>query len=107
MEIEQVQEQATQEQGAQTGPLAAQFQQVAERLAMLTLDVAQAREGLRERGRQRAALDAEITQRRLRLEHDERELLQLQGAATALQQAMQTQQGQTQQPTQETSHDAA
>jgi len=68
-----------------TTPAARQFQETVGRLGQLTISLVQGREELAEKERQAAALEAEITQRRLRIEADEREMLRAQGAVGALQ----------------------
>lgn len=92
--METTQEQAPVEQGAhpagegavaQSSALQRQFQEAVGRLGQLTISLMQQREELAEKERQGAVLEAEITQRRLRVEADEKELLRAQGAAGALQ----------------------
>ena len=88
--METVQEQGPVEQPAAEGPAKPratqqQFQAAVERLGQLTISLVQGREELAEKERQAAALDAEITQRRLRIDAEERELLRAQGAVGALQ----------------------
>ena len=73
------------EPGAKSSAAARQFQETVGRLGQLTISLMQGREELAEKERQAAALEAEITQRRLRIEADEREMLRAQGAVGALQ----------------------
>ena len=76
-----------------TTPAARQFQAAVGRLGQLTISLMQARDELADKQRQHEALGAEITQRALRIEADEREQLRLQGAAGALQTLVQGEQG--------------
>jgi hypothetical protein len=76
-----------------TTPAARQFQAAVGRLGQLTISLMQARDELADKQRQYETLGAEITQRRLRIEADEREQLRLQGAAGALQTLVQGEQG--------------
>lgn len=88
--METTQEQGPVEQPVAEGPakpsaMQQQFQATVDRLGQLTISFVQGREELAEKERQAAALEAEITQRRLRIEAEERELLRTQGAVGALQ----------------------
>ena len=78
-------EQPVAEQGDKPSAMQQQFRAAVERLGQLTISLVQGREELAEKERQAAALEAEITQRRLRIEADEREMLRAQGAVGALQ----------------------
>lgn len=73
------------EPGAKSSAAARQFQEVVSRLGQLTISLMQQSEELEEKERQHEALGAEITQRRLRIEAEEREQLRTQGAVGALQ----------------------
>jgi len=80
---------------AERSAAAQQFQAAVERLGQLTISLMQGREELAEKERQAAALEAEITGLRLRIEAGEKEALRAQGAAGALQALVQaeTQEG--------------
>ena len=84
------------EPGAKSSAAARQFQETVGRLGQLTISLMQGREELAEKERQAAALEAEITQRRLRIEADEREMLRAQGAVGALQALVQGEQEEAQ-----------
>ena len=86
-------EQPASETGTKPSALQRQFQEAVGRLGQLTISLVQQREELAEKERQAEALEAEITQRRLRIEADEREMLRAQGAAGALQALVQGEQG--------------
>jgi len=75
-----------------TTPAARQFQATVGRLGQLTISLMQARDELADKQRRHEALGAEITQRALRIEAEEREQLRLQGAAGALQTLLQGEQ---------------
>lgn len=96
--METTQEQGPVEQPVAEGPakpsaMQQQFQEVVSRLGQLTISLMQQSEELEEKERQHEALGAEITQRRLRIEAEEREQLRAQGAAGALQTLVQGEQG--------------
>lgn len=87
---DQIQAQAVDEATmAVPNPLAARTEQLVQQLSMLTLSLVQQREQLAQRERDAEALNAEITQRRLRIDSDHDELLRVQGAVTVLQQLQQ------------------
>jgi len=84
---------AAAESGAKPSAAATQFQEAVGGPGQLTISLMQQRDELAEKERQYEALGAEITQRRLRIEAEEREQLRAQGAAAALQTLVQGEQG--------------
>jgi len=97
--------QPTTEQAAKPSATAQRFQEAVERLGRLTLSLMQHRDELEDKQRQAEALEAEITQRRLRIEADEREMLRAQGAVSALQPLVQAEAEQQQQQQGETNEE--